>query len=100
MGVPIPIRGPLAVPFRIFGITQSKMNPNICTICERAFRRVQKQQHVTAIVTILFADIRGYTRLSERMDPVEMSEIVNFKANALKPSGRRMASLTSKWAMA
>ena len=82
MGVPIPIRGPLAVPFRIFGITQSKMNPNICTICERAFRRVQKQQHVTAIVAILFADIRG------------------FKANALKPSGRRMASLTSKWAMA
>jgi adenylate cyclase len=77
MGVPIPIRGPLAVPFRIFGITQSKMNPNICTICERAFRRVQKHQHVTAIVTILFADIRGYTRLSERMDPVEMSEIVS-----------------------
>src|SRR5438046_10434196 len=77
MSVPIPIRGPLAVPFRIFGITQSKMNPNICTICERAFRRVQKQQHVTAIVTILFADIRGYTRLSERMDPVEMSEIVS-----------------------
>lgn len=77
MGVPIPIRGPLAVPFRIFGITQSKMNPNICTICERAFRRVQKQQHVTAIVTILFADIRGYTRLSERMDPVELSEIVS-----------------------
>src|SRR6185369_2417408 len=67
MGVPIPIRGPLAVPFRIFGVTQSKMNPNICTICERAFRRVQKHQHVTAVVTILFADIRGYTRLSERM---------------------------------
>ena len=77
MGVPIPIRGPLAVPFRIFGITQSKMNPNICTICERAFRRVQKHQHVTAILTILFADIRGYTRLSERMDPVEMREIVS-----------------------
>ena len=77
-----------AVPFRIFGITQSKMNPNICTICERAFGRVQKHQHVTAIVTILFADTRGYTRLSERMDPVEMSEIVSvFKASALKPSG-------------
>ena len=55
MGVPIPIRGPLAVPFRIFGITQSKMNPNICTMCERAFRRVQKQQHVTAIVQAIWA---------------------------------------------
>ena len=67
--MPIPIRGPLAVPFQIFGITQSKMNPNICTICERAFRKVQKRRHISAVATILFADIRGYTRLSERMEP-------------------------------
>ena len=77
MSVPIPIRGPLAVPFRIFGITQSKMNPNICTICERAFRRVKKHRHVSATATILFADIRGYTRLSERMDQIALSDIVS-----------------------
>ncbi len=77
MGVPIPIRGPLAVPFRIFGITQSKMNPDICTLCERAFRRVKKHQHVSATATILFADIRGYTRLSSRIDPVELSDVVS-----------------------
>ena len=77
MGVPIPIRGPLAVPFRVFGITRSKMNPNICTICERAFRHVKKQRHISAAATILFADIRGYTRLSERMDPIELSDIVS-----------------------
>jgi len=78
MSMPIPIRGPLAVPLRIFGITQSKMNPNICTICERAFRRVKKHRHVPATTaTILFADIRGYTRLSERMDPVRLSDIVS-----------------------
>jgi adenylate cyclase len=77
MSVPIPIRGPLAVPFRIFGITQSKMNPNICTICERAFRRVKKHRHISATATILFADIRGYTRLSERMDTIELSDIVS-----------------------
>jgi len=77
MSVPIPIRGPLALPLRILGITQSKMNPSICTLCERAFRRVKKQRHISATVTILFADIRGYTRLSERMDPVALSEIVS-----------------------
>jgi adenylate cyclase len=77
MRVPIPIRGLLAVPFRIFGITQSKMNPNICTICERAFRRVKKHRHISATASILFADIRGYTRLSERMDPIELSNVVS-----------------------
>jgi adenylate cyclase len=77
MSVPIPIRGPLAVPFRIFGITRSKMNPNICTICERAFRRVKKHRHISATATILFADIRGYTRLSDRIGPVELSDIVS-----------------------
>jgi adenylate cyclase len=75
--MPIPIRGAMAVPFRVFGITQSKMNPNICSICERAFRRVKKQQHISATATILFADIRGYSRLSERMSPTEVSEIVS-----------------------
>jgi len=77
MSVPIPIRGPLAVPFRIFGITQSKMNPNICTICERAFRRVKKHRHISATASILFADIRGYTRLSERMNPIELSNVIS-----------------------
>jgi adenylate cyclase len=77
MSVPIPIRGPLAVPFRIVGITQSKMSPNICTICERAFRQVKKGRHVAAIVSIVFADIRGYTQLSERLDPIELSNIVS-----------------------
>ncbi|MCD2181181.1 adenylate/guanylate cyclase domain-containing protein [Rhizobium sp. GN54] len=77
MHVPIPIRGVLALPFRAFGITRSKMNPNICTICERSFRTVKKQRHVTVDATILFADIRGFTALSERIDPVSLSEIVS-----------------------
>ena len=77
MRMPIPIRGPMAVPFRVFGISQSKMNPNICTICERAFRKVQKSQHVSLPVTILFADLRGYTNLSNHIDPVELSAFVS-----------------------
>lgn len=77
MGVPIPIAGPLAVPFRVVGVTRSKMNPNICTICERAFRRVKKHRHVSADATILFADMRGYSRLSERIDAAELTDIVS-----------------------
>lgn len=78
MRVPIPIRGPLALPFRAFGITRSKMNPNICTICERSFRYVKKQQHITARATILFADMRGFTLLSEQIEALELSEIVSL----------------------
>jgi len=75
--VPVPIRGPLSLPLRVFGITQSKMNPNICTICERAFRTVKKRDQITHDATILFSDIRGYTHLSEAIGPVELSQIVS-----------------------
>lgn len=75
--LPIPLGGPLAIPFRMVGITRSKMNPNICTICERAFRTVQKREHFTHDATILFSDIRGYTRLSEMIDPVKLSRLVS-----------------------
>lgn len=78
MHVPIPIRGPLALPFRAFGITRSKMNPNICTICERSFQYVKKQRHITARTTILFADIRGFTALSGKVEAVRLGECVSL----------------------
>ncbi|WP_442581827.1 adenylate/guanylate cyclase domain-containing protein [Mesorhizobium sp. ASY16-5R] len=77
MHMPIPIRGPLALPFQAFGITRSKMNPNICTICERAFTFVKKQRHVSATASILFADMRGYTYLSEQLDAITLSAVVS-----------------------
>ena len=63
--VPIPLRGIAALPFRAFGIRPSRMNPNICTICEMMFTRVMKARTVTIDATILFADLRGYTSLSQ-----------------------------------
>ena len=67
MHVPIPIRGVLSLPFRLAGVRISRMNPNLCTLCETKFQSVKKAQQVTVNATCLFADVRGYTSLSEEV---------------------------------
>ena len=37
--VPMVLRGPLSVPFRVVGLRPSRMNPNACTFCELMFKR-------------------------------------------------------------
>jgi len=63
MRIPVPIRGPLSYPLRLFGIKPSRMNPNLCTICELMFKVVMRRRNIEAELTILFADLRGYTAL-------------------------------------
>ena len=77
MHMPIPLRGVLSVPFRAFGIRPSRMNPNICTICEMMFERTMKARTVTLNATILFADLRAYTKLSQSMSPIEMRGLLD-----------------------
>src|SRR3954466_14584716 len=67
MRVPVPLRGPASMPFRMFGIRPSRMNPNTCTICELMFTRVMKARQITVDVSVLFADLRGYTSLSQSL---------------------------------
>jgi class 3 adenylate cyclase len=62
---PVPLRGFASVPFRAVGIRPSRMNPNTCTICETMFERVMKARQIEIEATILFADLRGYTSLSQ-----------------------------------
>ena len=76
--VPIALRGPLSAPFRLFGIRPSGMNPNICTVCEKMFEVVMKRRAIEIEATILFADIRGYTTLSQAMEPAALSQLLNF----------------------
>jgi len=75
MHVPIPIRGPLSIPFRAFGIRKSQMNPNLCTICETNFTKVKKMKQVMIPATVMFADLRGYTQLSQKQ---EGSDVVHM----------------------
>ena len=77
MHVPIPLRGPLAFPFRLFGVRRSRMNPNLCTICETMFTKVKKKKQVVIDATILFADLRGFTHLSELVGESEAAEMLH-----------------------
>ncbi|MBS0518403.1 MAG: adenylate/guanylate cyclase domain-containing protein [Proteobacteria bacterium] len=77
MHVPIPLRGGFSMPFRVVGIRPSRMNPNICTICEMMFERLMKARTVTIDATILFADLRGYTRLSQSVPAAEVASLLD-----------------------
>jgi class 3 adenylate cyclase len=71
--LPVVLRGPLAIPFRIVGLRPSRMNPNTCTFCELAFTRIMKARNITIDATVLFADLRGYTAASHSMAASEMT---------------------------
>jgi adenylate cyclase len=77
MHVPIAIRGPFSLLFKPFGVRRSQMHPNLCTICERMFAKVMKQKQVAVSTTILFADIRGYTNLSQELQASELNELLH-----------------------
>ena len=76
--LPIPLRGPFSVPFRLFGIKPSRMNPNTCTICEMAFSRVMKARAISIDATVMFADLRGYTALTQRIDPAALTSLLDI----------------------
>ncbi len=68
-----PFRGPYAGTMKRIGYTPSRKNPHICARCiERA-----PEGGAIVPVTILFADVRGYTSLCEQLAPTEVSEFVN-----------------------
>jgi adenylate cyclase len=77
MHMPVPLRGVLSVPFRAFGIRPSKMNPNTCTVCELMFTTVMRARKVTTDAIVLFADLRGYTSLSQSQSPDAISGLLD-----------------------
>ena len=77
MRLPVPLRGPASIPFRMFGIRPSRMNPNTCTICELMFTRIMKARKITVDVSVLFADLRGYTTLSQSLPVDAVSSLLD-----------------------
>ena len=75
--MPVPIRGLASAPFRAFGIRPSRMNPNTCTICELMFTKVMRARKITIDATIMFADLRGYTSLSQSQSADAVSGLLD-----------------------
>jgi adenylate cyclase len=59
----------------IFGKQRSALNPRFCNICDEASRLFPGGSEVA--MSMLFADVRGSTALSETMSPTEFSQLIN-----------------------
>lgn len=67
----------------LFGKKRSVLNPRFCNLCEIASSEFPGGAEVE--MSILFADIRGSTALSEKMSPTEFSQLINrFYASSTK----------------
>jgi len=77
MHLPVPLRGVISAPFRAFGVRPSRMNPNTCTICELMFTKVMHARKITIDATVMFADLRGYTNLSQSRSPEAVSGLLD-----------------------
>jgi hypothetical protein len=68
-----PFSGPSAAAFRLCGYGQSRKNPQLCARC------VESVPEGRAVVPLAspFADMRGYTSLTERLGAIEATALVN-----------------------
>ncbi len=56
--------GPLGLLFRLFGITRSAQNPNICNRCD-----THMQEGRIIELSVIFADLVGFTEMTNRLGP-------------------------------
>jgi adenylate cyclase len=75
--LPIALRGPASMPFRVVGIRPSRMNPNTCTLCEMMFEKLMRARQVVIDASVLFADLRGYTELSQTQSAGAISNMLD-----------------------
>lgn len=67
----------------LYGKKQSNLNPRFCNLCEDFASRYPGGAEVE--MSMLFADVRGSTALSEQMSPMDFSRLINrFYVEATK----------------
>ena len=59
----------------VYGKKQSSLNPRFCSVCEDFAGRFPGGAEVE--MSMLFADVRGSTALSEQMSPLDFSRLIN-----------------------
>ena len=59
----------------LFGRRQSNLNPHFCNMCEEFAKKHPGGAEVE--MSMLFADVRGSTALSEQMTSIEFSKLIN-----------------------
>ncbi len=70
-----PFHGMGGLVMRTIGRKQSSMNPNFCNVCEDFARQHPGGAEVE--MSMLFADVRGSTALSEQMTAIEFQKLIN-----------------------
>jgi len=59
----------------LYGRKQSSLNPRFCNVCEEIAKKFPGGAEVE--MSMLFADVRGSTALSEQMSSIEFSKLIN-----------------------
>jgi adenylate cyclase len=59
----------------LYGRRQSSLNPGFCNVCEGFAKKFPGGAEVE--MSMLFADVRGSTSLSEQMTPIEFQKLIN-----------------------
>jgi adenylate cyclase len=68
-----PFRGLGGFIMHLLGRDQSKYNPRFCQPCEK----FDHPGGAEVVITMLFADVRGSTKLAEQMSALEFSRLIN-----------------------
>lgn len=66
------LEGPLGLLFHLFGITRSTNNPNVCNRCD-----AHMQEGRVIELTVIFADLTGFTEMTNRLGPERSFDVVN-----------------------